>query len=141
MTHPRHADWIVERFSDQEIFECLRWAANENKTLTHDEYEARRPKSFPSAIRIVQRFGWNNALEAAGLKPQKIHTSYRRDRIDEDRCISALSWVGYLCGHPQLPYRTYERLAEVLGLPSGTTVRNRLGQGRWDRAKDRAGVK
>lgn len=118
----------TKQFSDEELINAIRRVARHlGRTPTSSEYEQHaREYDLPSAILVVNRLGWSNAVEAAGLKPHRARRTYTR-RWDEDSCVTAVCSVASELGHvPSL--KEYETLsAGKPDLPSVATVRNRVG--------------
>ena len=118
----------TKQFSDKELVNSIRRVArNLGRTPTVSDYEQHaREYDLPSAILIVNRLGWSNAVEAAGMNPHRVRRPYTR-RWNEDTCVTAVCSVASELGHvPSL--KEYE--AHSTGksdLPSVATVRNRVG--------------
>jgi len=128
-----------ETYSDQAVLAALRRHANPDGTLTHEQYDQRHDEGEPASVRVEQRFGWNLALLLAGLVPRQIHRKDRADRIPEKVGVEALQAASVLSGDDPLTYVRYDHLARRYDLPSGQTIRNRLGP-TWNAAKARAGI-
>ncbi len=77
-----------KKFSDEDILEHLKHAYNicGRETLTVEQYTHEYQKVYeaPSAMLILSRFGWNNALRLAGLPTNldgKSKEHYNRDEL------------------------------------------------------------
>jgi hypothetical protein len=126
-------------FSDATINGALRRAAaSAASPLSHYEYDRVRVDGDPTWIRIIQRRGtWRKALVEAGLPcdGRRGPTS----QFDLDDCIGAVHRAADAVADEPLTYRRYEEVAKELELPSGQTVRNKLG--RWSNALEIAGFR
>jgi hypothetical protein len=144
------------RYSRYHIIRALRRHANEDGTLTHDQYNARRRPNEPSGARVCQRYGWAFALEMAGLDGGKQFPRHRADRWTEEECIDAVQQcyqdlaaeipldTGRLTYHQYEVWQSERAGARAPGLthrgeaPSGTTLRNRFGT--WSEICEAAGL-
>jgi DNA-binding CsgD family transcriptional regulator len=120
------------KYSDRDLIDGLRKAA---KIFGHapsePEYDSvARDLGAASVQTIIGRLGgWSQAAAAAGLQPNSATRASHRKTWDDEACWTALESVADRLGDPPR-YRVYEELA--LGrpdLPSGATIRKRLG--RW----------
>jgi hypothetical protein len=121
-------------FTEADILRALRAAAAIcGEPLSHGRYDAvAREVGGPTATRIIQRFGtWSAACAAAGVRSAAPQRAYRQ-LWDADRVAAAVR--EYLADEPAGTYAGYAQWARAAdGRPSGTTVRNVLGN--WNAAK------
>lgn len=134
----RDADWVVQEWSDEQIFDALRTASSYVFPLTTKEYSqlvAVGEVEGPSLPRINQRFGsWLKACELAGVEAGRP----RRDNY-QSRWTDAelLDFARRYLEDPDFSgavgnYDDWKRQRDPGG-PSAMTIRNRLG--RWSDVK------
>lgn len=118
------------KWSDKQLAEALRTVA-QGKPISQLGYDRLRAGSdlLPSGLLICLRFGsWREACAAAGVTPADGTRGPYKRRCTEAACESALVWAYQELG--RFPsYSEYAAFARERDLPSGATVRNRLG--RW----------
>jgi DNA-binding CsgD family transcriptional regulator len=120
------------KYSDHDLVAGLRTAARiVGRAPSEPEYErVARDLGVASVQTIIGRLGsWAEAAAAAGLQPNAATRATHRRTWDAEVCWAALESVANKLGDPPR-YRTYEELAGGRpDLPSGATIRKRLG--RW----------
>jgi transcriptional regulator with XRE-family HTH domain len=121
------------RYSEEELTAGMREIAHRiGRTPTQEEYRGHAHElGLASILTLGKRFGsWQAAVVAAGLEPLGHgRGSGSRRTWDKEACWLALERVADQLGNPPR-FQTYVRLSTGRpDLPSGPTIRNRLG--RW----------
>lgn len=144
----RGADWIdpreirgIEPATDAEIFAAMRRCADSDGYLAKSDYDKLKQVDDLSSVRIMQRFQtWNNAIEAAGLKAYPSTKDYYSPYTNEElfKALTIAVRLSENATGERLTYNRYCELAQEHGLPSGQTVRNRLGK--WREIREMLGL-
>ena len=131
--------WIAQKWTDNQILECIRQAGALSSPLSYKTYE-RNIKSQgidgPSAVRILQRFKtWNSACETAGVTPgQAVRDSYLRNWSDEEMIFWLASFMRQADTASYDAYNQWSR--HEAGAPGAQTIRNTLGP--WSKCRELA---
>lgn len=135
----------VQRYSDEELVICLRFAARDIGGVLSSEaftdYGRRRTmpdgRPWPTHQTLQLRWGsWHDALVAAGL-PANPRSSIAGNRLfTEEACLDAVRGLMVQLGHaPSVgEYDRYARASHG-GLPSASTIRKQVGK--WSDVKAR----
>jgi len=130
---------IVQKWTDNQILECIRNAGSISSPLSYKTYE-KIIKSHgldgPSAIRIHQRFkSWNSACETAGVTPGKtVRDKYLRNWGDEEMIFWLATFMRQADTAAYDAYNQWSR--ENAGAPGAQTIRNTLGP--WSKCRELA---
>lgn len=130
---------IVQKWTDNQILECIRNASSISSPLSYKTYE-RNIKSQgidgPSAVRILQRFKtWNSACETAGVTPgHVVRDNYLRNWSDEEMIFWLATFMRQADTASYDAYNQWSR--NNAGAPGAQTIRNTLGP--WSKCKELA---
>lgn len=118
------------KWTDEKLFTMLRWAAQRvDGPLTTNKYvDLRATYAFlPSMATITHRFGWKEALAAAGLPTTSTPaTSSRLRRITDQQILAGVADCWHERGDPP-PADDYQTWAAAHGQPSLGIARVRFG--------------
>jgi DNA-binding CsgD family transcriptional regulator len=119
----------AKRYPDEELLAAIRTVARQcGRTPSSDDYAALAGElGLPSAALITNRLGWRNAVRAAGLPPLPTRRNTYRRRWTEAVCLNAVLGVAHELGRVPSLAEYARRSAGRADLPSGATVRNRVG--------------
>ncbi len=124
-----------KRYSDEELVAGVRHAASHlGRVPTSTQYAKLSAQlGLPSIASIHNRLTWAGALKAAGFPPPVRRRTYEV-KWTRELCLELLAGVAVKFGH--IPsYQEYEEIYHnEAGLPSGPTVRNRVGG--WTRVRE-----
>ena len=131
--------WISQKWTDNQILECIRKAGALSSPLSYQTYERnvkRQGIDGPSAIRVLQRFKtWNSVCETAGVIPgQALRESYIRNWSDEDMIFWLASFMRQADTASYDAYNQWSR--HEAGAPGAQTIRNTFGP--WSKCKELA---
>lgn len=130
LTRPDHHS--VERHDDEEILDAIRDLARRNglQSLSVGAYRKHRGDSDPSTALIHKRFGWNRAMELAGLEVNAAHDAENwgagTRRWDARDCVRAAADFARERGI-DATHADYEVWAQENDRPSSGTLRDALG--------------
>ena len=130
---------IVQKWTDNQILECIRNASLISSPLSYKTYEKITKSQGidgPSAIRVLQRFKtWNSACETAGVIPgQAVRENYLRNWSDEDMIFWLATFMRQADTASYDAYNQWSR--NEAGAPGAQTIRNTLGQ--WSKCRELA---
>ena len=130
---------IVQKWTDNQILECIRNASLISSPLSYKTYEKITKSQGidgPSAIRVLQWFkSWNSACETAGVIPgQAVRENYLRNWSDEDMIF----WLAtFMRQADTASYDAYNRWSRAKAeAPGAQTIRNTFGP--WSKCKELA---
>ena len=131
--------WIAQKWTDNQIMECIRKAGALGSPLSYKTYERnikRQVIDGPSAIRVLQRFKtWNSACQTAGVIPGRaIRKNYLRNWSDENMIF----WLAsFLRQADTASYDAYNHWSQnQAGAPGAQTIRNTFGS--WSKSREMA---
>ena len=122
--------WTTAKWTDNQIFDGIRQAANIQTPLSRVSYDRIRKEheiDGPSGVRILQRFGfWASACEQAGVKSGKVvRSNYQRTWSELD----LINWLAlFMRQSPTSSHDAFNQWSKTqVGAPGGQTIRNTLG--------------
>jgi hypothetical protein len=122
--------WITKKWTDNQIFDGIRLAANIKTPLSRVSYDRIRKEheiDGPSGVRILQRFGfWASACEQAGVQSGKaVRSNYQRTWSE----LELINWLAvFMRQSPTSSHDAYNQWSKAqVGAPGGQTIRNTLG--------------
>lgn len=135
----RSNSWIAQKWTDNQILECIRKAGAVTLPLSKEAYDRivkTQGIDGPSAVRILQRFKtWNSACETAGVTPnQAVRDNYLRNWSNEDMIF----WLAsFLRQADTGSYDAYDRWSRnEAEAPGAQTIRNTFGP--WSKCRELA---
>ena len=135
----RSNSWIAQKWTDNQILECIRNAGSISSPLSYKTYEKivkSQGIDGPSAIRVLQRFKtWNSACETAGVTPgQAVRDNYLRNWSNEEMIFWLASFMRQA---DTASYDAYDQWSRnEAGAPGAQTIRNTLGP--WSKCRELA---
>ena len=130
---------IVQKWTDNQILECIRNASFISSPLSYKTYEKiikSEGIDGPSAVRILQRFKtWNSACETAGVTPgHSVRDNYLRNWSEEEMIFWLATFMRQADTASYDAYNQWSR--NNAGAPGAQTIRNTLGP--WSKCRELA---